>query len=52
MFGLKTALARLIRAVTRRLGKGGTTAPGRVLLRLEPGAIGPPGQSGSRAARC
>src|SRR5215203_2486482 len=40
MFRLKTAFARLVRAVTRRLGKGGTTAPGRVLLRLEPGAMG------------
>jgi UDP-N-acetylmuramyl tripeptide synthase len=40
MFRLKTALARVARAVTRRLGKGGTTAPGRMLLRLEPGAIG------------
>ena len=39
MFGLKTAIARLIRAVTRRLGKGGTTAPGRVLLRLDSGAM-------------
>jgi UDP-N-acetylmuramyl tripeptide synthase len=40
MFALKTTLARLARAVTRRLGKGGTTAPGRLLLRMEPHAIG------------
>jgi UDP-N-acetylmuramyl tripeptide synthase len=40
MFRLKTCLARVARAVTRRLGKGGTTAPGRMLLRLEPRAIG------------
>jgi UDP-N-acetylmuramyl tripeptide synthase len=40
MFRLKTALARLVRAATRRLGKGGTTAPGRVLLRLDSGAMG------------
>ena len=40
MFRLKTVLARLIRAATRRLGKGGTTAPGRVLLRLDRGAMG------------
>jgi UDP-N-acetylmuramyl tripeptide synthase len=40
MFRLKTALARIVRAVTRRLGKGGTTAPGRMLLRLDGGAIG------------
>jgi UDP-N-acetylmuramyl tripeptide synthase len=32
-------LARAVRAASRRTGKGGTTAPGRVLLRLEPGAI-------------
>src|SRR3954471_13123326 len=40
MFALKTALARLVRAVTRRLGRGGTTAPGRVLLKLDEGAMG------------
>src|SRR5215207_3377636 len=40
MFRVKTALARLVRAVTRRLGKGGTTAPGRVLLKLDDGAMG------------
>jgi UDP-N-acetylmuramyl tripeptide synthase len=33
------ALARAVRAASRRTGKGGTTAPGRVLLRLEPEAI-------------
>src|SRR3954465_4395845 len=40
MFRLKPAVPRLVRAVTRRLGKGGTTAPGRVLLRLDEGAMG------------
>src|SRR5918994_3886125 len=40
MFRVKTALARLVRAVTRRLGKGGTTVPGRLLLKLDPGAMG------------
>src|SRR3954454_23288566 len=40
MFRVKTAFARLVRAVTRRLGRGGTTAPGRVLLRLDKGAMG------------
>src|SRR3954469_831257 len=40
MFRAKTALARLVRAVTRRLGRGGTTAPGRVLLKLDEGAMG------------
>src|SRR4051812_18488259 len=40
MFRVKTAFARVVRAVPRRLGKGGTTAPGRVLLRLDRGAMG------------
>ena len=31
--------ARLSGAVSRRAGRGGTTLPGRVLLRLAPGAI-------------
>jgi UDP-N-acetylmuramyl tripeptide synthase len=35
----KVLIARLVRALTRRLGRGGTTAPGRVLLRLEPTAV-------------
>src|SRR3954452_12750838 len=39
MFRLKLIVARLVRVVTRRLGKGGTTAPGRVLLRSQPDAI-------------
>ncbi|HYZ70437.1 MAG TPA: MurT ligase domain-containing protein [Thermoleophilaceae bacterium] len=33
------AAGRLARTATRRLGRGGTTAPGRVLLALEPQAI-------------
>jgi UDP-N-acetylmuramyl tripeptide synthase len=33
------AVARVARAASIRTGKGGTTAPGRVLLRLEPDAI-------------
>src|SRR5919107_1243195 len=40
MFRLKIAFARLLRAVTRRFGKGGTTAPGRVLLKLDSRAMG------------
>jgi UDP-N-acetylmuramyl tripeptide synthase len=37
---VKVALARLARAITRRLGRGGgTTVPGRMLLRLEPHAL-------------
>jgi lipid II isoglutaminyl synthase (glutamine-hydrolysing) len=40
MFGVARALARLLRAASRRLGRtGGTTAPGRVLLRLSPDAL-------------
>ena len=40
MFRLARGLARLTRAVSRRLGRtGGTTAPGRLLLRLAPGAL-------------
>ncbi|HVX34285.1 MAG TPA: MurT ligase domain-containing protein [Solirubrobacterales bacterium] len=39
-FGTKRALARAIGAASRRSGRGGgTTLPGRVLLRLEPEAI-------------
>jgi lipid II isoglutaminyl synthase (glutamine-hydrolysing) len=35
------ALARMVRALSRRLGRtGGTTAPGRLLLRVSPGALG------------
>jgi lipid II isoglutaminyl synthase (glutamine-hydrolysing) len=33
------AVARLVRALIRRAGRGGTTAPGRVLLRLDRHAI-------------
>jgi len=40
LFGAKRALARAIGAASRASGRGGgTTLPGRVLLRLEPGAI-------------
>ena len=39
MFALKVLVARLARVATRRLGRGGTTAPGRLLLRLEPRAL-------------
>ncbi len=39
-FGAKRALARAIGAASRRTGRGGgTTLPGRVLLRMEPEAI-------------
>jgi UDP-N-acetylmuramyl tripeptide synthase len=39
MFRLKLALARLVRALTRALGRGGTTLPGRALLRVAPDAL-------------
>jgi lipid II isoglutaminyl synthase (glutamine-hydrolysing) len=40
MFRLGSLLARLLRAASRRLGRsGGTTAPGRLLLRLSPDAL-------------
>jgi UDP-N-acetylmuramyl tripeptide synthase len=40
MFGAKVALSRAVGAASRASGKGGgTTLPGRVLLRLEPEAI-------------
>ena len=40
-FATKVAFARAIGAASRASGRGGgTTLPGRVLLRLEPGAIG------------
>ena len=42
MLRLARALSRALRGISRRLGRtGGTTAPGRVLLRLSPGALGP-----------
>jgi len=37
---LKLAAAQAAGALSRRTGRGGTTLPGRLLLRLEPGAIG------------
>jgi UDP-N-acetylmuramyl tripeptide synthase len=39
MFDAKLALARAVRAASRRTGRGGTTAPGRLLLRVQPDAI-------------
>ncbi|MEA2441746.1 MAG: hypothetical protein QOH76_3170 [Thermoleophilaceae bacterium] len=40
MFEAKVRLARAARVVSRRSGRGGTTAPGRLLLRLDEHAIG------------
>jgi lipid II isoglutaminyl synthase (glutamine-hydrolysing) len=41
LFGPKVALARVTGAVSRRSGRGGgTTLPGRLLLRLAPDALG------------
>jgi UDP-N-acetylmuramyl tripeptide synthase len=40
MFALWRQLARLVRTLTRRLGRGGgTTLPGRLLLRVSPAAL-------------
>src|SRR3954463_10437796 len=39
MLRLELLLVRIARPVLRRLGKGGTTAPGRLLLRLQPRAL-------------
>ncbi len=35
----KLAAARAVGGITRRAGRGGTSLPGKVLIRLEPGAI-------------
>ena len=41
MFRVARIVARLARAASRRVGRsGGTTAPGRLMLRLSPGALG------------
>jgi lipid II isoglutaminyl synthase (glutamine-hydrolysing) len=41
MFRVARIVARVARAASRRLGRsGGTTAPGRLMLRLSPGALG------------
>ncbi|MGH2745635.1 MAG: MurT ligase domain-containing protein [Thermoleophilaceae bacterium] len=41
MYRAARSLARLVRAASRRSGRsGGTTAPGRMLLRLAPGSLG------------
>jgi UDP-N-acetylmuramyl tripeptide synthase len=40
MYRIARSLARLVRAASRRSGRsGGTTAPGRMLLRMAPGAL-------------
>ncbi len=40
LFGAKVAAARAVGAASRASGRGGgTTLPGRLLLRLEPGAL-------------
>ncbi|MEA2378530.1 MAG: hypothetical protein QOD13_2437, partial [Thermoleophilaceae bacterium] len=41
MYRIARPIARVVRATSRRLGRtGGTTAPGRLLLRLSPKALG------------
>jgi lipid II isoglutaminyl synthase (glutamine-hydrolysing) len=39
-FGVKVAAARAVGGLSRRTGRGGTSLPGKVLMRLEPHAIG------------
>jgi UDP-N-acetylmuramyl tripeptide synthase len=46
----KLALARAVGALSRLRGSGGTSAPGRVLIRLAPGAIGALGARLSRGS--
>jgi UDP-N-acetylmuramyl tripeptide synthase len=40
LLGAKVAAARAAGALSRRSGRGGTSLPGKLLLRLEPGAVG------------
>jgi lipid II isoglutaminyl synthase (glutamine-hydrolysing) len=40
LLGAKIAAARAVGALSRRTGRGGTSLPGKLLVRLEPGAIG------------
>jgi lipid II isoglutaminyl synthase (glutamine-hydrolysing) len=40
LLGLKVAAARGVGVLSRRAGRGGTSLPGRLLLRMEPRAIG------------
>ena len=39
MDGARLSLAKAVRSASRRTGRGGTTAPGRLLLRLDPHAL-------------
>src|SRR4051795_3892877 len=52
MFRAKLALARAARAASRRTGRGGTTAPGRLLLRAQPDAIERLGRRLEHGAAC
>jgi UDP-N-acetylmuramyl tripeptide synthase len=40
LLSVKLAAARAAGAVSRRAGRGGTSLPGKLLLRMEPGAVG------------
>jgi lipid II isoglutaminyl synthase (glutamine-hydrolysing) len=48
LLAAKLALARGVGSISRLRGGGGTSAPGKLLMRLEPGAIG---ELGARLAR-
>jgi UDP-N-acetylmuramyl tripeptide synthase len=52
MFQAKLALARAARTASRRTGRGGTTAPGRLLLRLDDQAIARLGGRLEHGAAC
>ncbi len=40
LLSAKLAAARAVGALSRRTGRGGTSLPGKLLMRMEPGAIG------------
>jgi UDP-N-acetylmuramyl tripeptide synthase len=52
IFEAKLGLARAARVASRRSGRGGTTAPGRLLLRLDEDAIGRLGKRLEHGAVC
>ncbi len=51
LLGAKLAAARAAGVVSRRAGRGGTSLPGKLLLRLEPGAVGALSRAPGRGQR-
>ena len=49
-FAVKVAAARAAGALSRRTGRGGTSLPGKLLMRLEPHAIARLGVAAASAA--